>query len=577
MRYRWFRNLVLSLGILVMGRAGVIPTPARAADTSPSVFQPYPPVEAPVSSPAPTVVAAAETAESAPVASLDRPVALRDDPPRVDRQVQPTGLFSNRNADTIVYSPSANFLNARPLPMGSSDSSALPTPTPVQATPSPPDVPYSWRQSPPTSMPSPNPSSSLIVPVPGSSSAIASPSVVGEPFGAPSGDACCGGEGCAPNGCGDCGGGCCGWGDCCGGCGNGCCFGNRWFGSAEYLLWFVRGQSAPPLLTSGSIADNPPGALGQPGTSVLYGGNGLTNNPYSGVRLRGGYWFNDCHGWGLDLGGFILGSGVNNYSNSSLGTPFLARPFFNAATGAQDIEAVASPNGLTGTFSARNTFLLFGAEANLRRNLFCGCNWFIDGFAGWRMLGLNESLTMTENLAIVNSTNPSLPIGSTFVVTDRFSTSNLFNGAQIGGIGEYRVGRWYADVRASIALGGTQQVVNIAGSTVSQAPGFAPTTSTGGLLAQTSNIGNYSRGMVSMVDEIGLNIGYQFTNHIRGFVGYNFLYWTSVVRPGNQIDPVVNPNLIPPAVGGGPSRPAFSFNGSDFWAQGINVGLDIRW
>ena len=88
--------------------------------------------------------------------------------------------------------------------------------------------------------------------------------------------------------------------------------------------------------------------------------------------------------WGLDLGGFVLGSNANHFSSSSLGTPFLARPFVNALTGAQDIEAVAAPNGLTGTFSAVNTFFLYGAEANLRRNLFCGCNWYIDGFVGWR-------------------------------------------------------------------------------------------------------------------------------------------------------------------------------------------------
>jgi hypothetical protein len=341
-------------------------------------------------------------------------------------------------------------------------------------------------------------------------------------------------------------------------------------------LWFIRGQTLPPLLTSGSLAAAVPGALGQPGTAVLFGGTNLNNNPYSGARLRGGYWFNDCHGLGLDLGGFFLGGTSNSFSASSLGLPFLARPFVNALTGAQDIEAVAAP-GLAGTFTAVNTFILYGAEANLRRNVCCGCNWYIDVFAGWRLLGLNESLTMRENLAVVNSTNPALPAGSTFVVSDRFATSNLFNGGQIGAIGEYRFGRWSVDLRTSIALGGTEQNVNISGSTFSQGPGIAPTTLPGGLLALPSNIGSHTRGVVSFVQEVGLNLGYQFTNHIRGFVGYNFLFWSSVVRPGEQIDTMVNPNLIPPAVAGGPSRPVFNFNGADFWVQGVNFGLDIRW
>jgi hypothetical protein len=362
-----------------------------------------------------------------------------------------------------------------------------------------------------------------------------------------------------------------------GGCGRGCCFGNRWYGSAEYLLWFIRGQSLPPLLTTGPLTSPLPGALDQPGTAVLFGGNTLANNPYSGVRLRGGYWFNDCHGLGLDLGGFILGGNANRFTASSLGAPFLARPFFNALTGAQDIEAVAAPTGLAGTFSAVNTFFLYGAEANLRRNLFCGCNWFIDAFAGWRLLGLNESLNMRENLTVVSSTNPALPAGSTFLVNDRFATSNLFNGGQIGVIGEYRFGRWSIDVRNGIALGGTMQNVNISGFTNAQGPGIGATTMPGGLLALPSNIGSHTRGVVSFVEEVGVNLGYQFTNHIRGFVGYNFLFWSSVVRPGEQIDTNVNPNLIPPATGGGPSRPTFNFNGADFWVQGINFGIDIRW
>jgi hypothetical protein len=407
------------------------------------------------------------------------------------------------------------------------------------------------------------------------------PGIAGAPIGNPVCDGCgvpgccppCGDGACCGPVCGDgCGGGC-GWG-CCGG---GCCFPNRWYGTAEYLLWFIRGQPLPPLLTTGSLADMTPGALGQPGTTVLYGGNSISNNPYSGVRLRGGYWFGPCHGLGLDLGGFVLGGNNNRFNASSLGNPFLARPFINALTGLPDVEAVATPNGLTGSFSSTNTFILFGAEANLRRNICCGCNWYIDALAGWRLLGLNESLTVQENLAVVRSTNPALPAGSTFVVSDRFGTTNLFNGGQIGCIAEYRLGRWSIDMRTTVALGGTQQNVSISGSTFSQAPGQAGVLSTGGLLAQTSNIGHFSREIITIVPEVGINLGYQFTNHLRGFVGYNFLYWSNVVRQGNQVDLVVNPNLIPPTMNVGPQRPTFNFHGSDFWVQGIQFGLDFRW
>jgi len=602
MRQRWRRSLVLSLGILVMGRCVLF-----GADDSTPLIQPYPPVAVP-----PKTAAAEE--ESAPVASLERPIPLRDERPVADQKIQPTGLFSNNGNDSFTFGPAGSYPAARPMPAGPGASTSLPMPTPVLTTPSAPDVPYSWRPAPATSPTPQDASTGPLVPIPDASSGSSfgidppppqgsivspgiapAPGVVTGPMGAPLVDgSLLGGNGCSPGCCspgcspgcctpGCCSPGCCSPG-CCDGCGvwggclgGGCCFGNRWYGSAEYLLWFVRGDNLPPLLTSGSLAAAVPGALGQPGTTVLFGGNSYDNNPYSGTRLRFGYWFDDCHGLGLDIGGFFLGGNSNSFSASSMGLPFLARPFTNALTGMQDIEAVAAPSGLAGTYTAVSTFFLYGTEANLRRNLFCGCNWYIDAFAGWRLLGLNESLSMNENLAVVSSVNPSLPAGSTFQVHDRFATSNLFNGGQIGLMGEYRIGRWSIDARNSLALGGTEQYVNVSGSTTAAAPGILPTTSQGGLLALSSNIGPHTRSMVSFVEEVGVNLGYQFTNHIRGFVGYNFLFWSSVVQPGQQINTVVNPNLIPPVIPGGPSRPSFSFVGSDFWAQGIQFGIDVRW
>jgi hypothetical protein len=125
-----------------------------------------------------------------------------------------------------------------------------------------------------------------------------------------------------------------------------------------------------------------------------------------------------------------------------------------------------------------------------------------------------------------------------------------------------------------VALGPTQQMVNIQGSTLVN----GTTRLEGGLLALSSNIGHYSRDVFTVVPEVGLNLGYQLTDHLRLFVGYNFLYWSSVVRPGNTVQRAINPNLLPGStVMGGPDRPAFAFRGSDFWAQGVSFGLEFRY
>ncbi len=82
----------------------------------------------------------------------------------------------------------------------------------------------------------------------------------------------------------------------------------------------------------------------------------------------------------------------------------------------------------------------------------------------------------------------------------------------------------------------------------------------------------------AVVPELGLNLGYQFTPVIRGFVGYNFIYWSDVVRPGQQIDLNVNRTFQPGSAipRTGATVPGFPFTGTDFWAQGLTVGLEFR-
>ncbi len=79
-----------------------------------------------------------------------------------------------------------------------------------------------------------------------------------------------------------------------------------------------------------------------------------------------------------------------------------------------------------------------------------------------------------------------------------------------------------------------------------------------------------------MVPEISLNLGYNITPRLRALVGYTFLYWTNVGRPGDQIDLLLNPSQFPPGTLSGAPRPAFNYNDSDFWAQGLNFGAEYR-
>ena len=75
------------------------------------------------------------------------------------------------------------------------------------------------------------------------------------------------------------------------------------------------------------------------------------------------------------------------------------------------------------------------------------------------------------------------------------------------------------------------------------------------------------------------NIGYQLTPQIKLFAGYSLLWFSTVARAGEQIDPVGNTTVFPILSGNGPlvgpARPAFRFVESDFWAQGLNFGVEV--
>ena len=355
---------------------------------------------------------------------------------------------------------------------------------------------------------------------------------------------------------------------------------SRFWVNGEYLLWWLRDSNLPPLVTTSPVGTSrdQAGVLGQPGTTTLLGDSRMKHDERSGGRFSFGWWFDECRDWGLDGSFFFLGQRNNNFLASSAGSPILARPFVNVATGQEASELVAFPGVISGTVRVDIPSRLWGADGNLRHNLCRGQCWSLDKLIGFRYLDLHESLTVNEFLSVPGAAGQAPSI---IIVNDRFSTRNQFYGGQFGLAYEVRKGKWFVDVTGKVALGATHQVVNIDGTTTFVPAGTTPVTQPGGLLAQRTNSGRFTRNEFSVVPEIGLKLGCQFTQHLRGYIGYNFLYWSNVARPGQQIDRVVNTSQIPSVFGPGqlvgPARPAFTFRDTDFWAQGITFGLELRY
>ncbi len=357
----------------------------------------------------------------------------------------------------------------------------------------------------------------------------------------------------------------------------------RFWLSADYLYWVASGNHIPPLVTA-----SPPGTpqglagvLGAPGTRVLFGGNNLVDPWQSGFRFNTGYWLNQNQTFGIDVGGFFLGQASSNASFSSAGTPgstILARPFFDTLGQQQFSQLVAFPGILAGTATSLNNSSLWGADVNLRKNLFCSDCSRLDLLFGAAFLQLQDQTEVLENL-VTTSPNAGTPIGTNISVFDQFRAINSFYGPQIGLAGEIRRSMFFVNGTMKLAAGVSHQTLDVDGVTRVTVPGAGTTATPGGLLALPSNIGTYHYDRFAVVPQGGINVGIQVTRYLRVQAGYTFIYWSQVIRSGDMINTNINPTQIPrlqpaTAIQGSP-QPVFMPHYSDYWIQGVNFGATL--
>jgi hypothetical protein len=357
----------------------------------------------------------------------------------------------------------------------------------------------------------------------------------------------------------------------------------RTWASTEYLLWWIqRGPLPVPLVSTTSNLANI-GALNEPGTMVLFGagGTGLDYRSISGMRLTVGGWINHDQSIGIEASGFLLEHGSVNFAATSAGgaAPIVSIPFnatvpFNLnPAGETSLNAGGVPNQVTVSSGTQ----LWGAEANF---VLGGCHsecFYLRPFAGARYLDLRESLNLIDQF-FDGAT------GGGLLVRDSFATRNQFYGGQLGLHAGWTPGRFTVDLTTKVALGTTHEVLNVNGaSTVTLgAFGFPTGITTGGVFAEPSNIGHFSRDVFTVVPEGQLEVGFYLTPNLRIFAGYTFLFDSNVLRPGNQIDRNINPtqSVLFGGTNGvlvGPPSPLQELHRSEFWAQGVSFGVTLRY
>jgi len=356
---------------------------------------------------------------------------------------------------------------------------------------------------------------------------------------------------------------------------------DRWWTRAEYLYWLYDGMQTPPLVTTSPIGTprTDAGVLGEPGTTVLFGG-GLNNEWQSGGRAQLGYWVNLDRTFGVEAEAVWFPEQDASFAARSLGSPILARPFFDALNGEDSAELVAYPGVLRGEVLVDATTQFYSGGLRARLNS-CGaraCDCTprarrIDCLIGYRYTRLQDSLVIQEDLVSLDPLNQGL-----FEITDAFNSNNEFHGIDVGFVEQFSRGNFSFEWITKVALGINQQSVTINGFSIIDEAGLVEGFR-GGLLAQRTNIGNYNRDEFALIPELSATIGWHINSRLTLTLGYTLVYFTNVVRAGDQIDLAVNTNLLPPEADpfSGPLLPAFAFRDTNFWVHGASIGADYRW
>src|SRR5262249_44222569 len=252
---------------------------------------------------------------------------------------------------------------------------------------------------------------------------------------------------------------------------------------------------------------------------------------------------------------------------------------FDVVAGREDAALLASPTTGPGSFLVTHSLSLWGGECGPAIPLGATEHCHLVLLTGFRYLELNEELNTFEHFT-ADTAVPAFG-GSSVQDHDRFSTRNQIYTGQIGGEFEYRCGNLTVDVRGKCAFGTNHERMQIDGASAITSPTGATTVLPGGRFADLTNSVPFKRDVFCVVPEVDVNISYQVCKTLRLYAGYTFIFCSDVVRPGDQIDTGLNVSQIQTVSGPGtlfgPARPTLVPHGTDFWAQGLNFGMEFKY
>jgi len=337
----------------------------------------------------------------------------------------------------------------------------------------------------------------------------------------------------------------------------------RFWVTTEYVhYWQEKTPKLPELLSLADPTDSFP-------VGSYYGNKGMSWDDGNGVKLTAGAWLDTRKMIGVEVSGFYIPkqNQTNNYNlaagnvdaffqDYNLGSPpHIFNNFF--------------PLDASSTANFQYSTEQYGGEANALLHLgdwepSPGLRITANGLGGFRYFGLADTYSDQYN-------EPNLG----YFYSDSFKTDNNFYGANVGIHARFQYASFFADVTPKIALGVTDESVDVDGSnSVPNNPG------PGGFYASGNKLGHRSNVPFAYLPQITVKLGYDFNETVEAFVGYDALYLSDVARVENQISTNLDGNQMAGFnyVPGGPAdqSPAQGVQSSSMFEQGVTAGITLK-
>ncbi|QDU22004.1 BBP7 family outer membrane beta-barrel protein [Urbifossiella limnaea] len=330
------------------------------------------------------------------------------------------------------------------------------------------------------------------------------------------------------------------------------------FVALDFLLWATQGPGAPAVVTTGPAVLGPgfAGTPGVPGTVALFGGSRVLNDVRPGFRFDFFLPVAADGRWGVGTRFEMLGASADSLAAVADGTTVLNVP--QSVGGLPVPVYVGFPGQTAGTVTASTHTNYLGGDVHLRRNLWAGDTVRLDGVLGYRYLHLGDRIASSWD--VFGPTAPP-PLGGRVMADDGVRTRNDFNGGLLGLAPTANFGRFSVTGRMAVALGTTTSERDVTRTRV-----VVPGLTNGGLAGLTPvtlvNVGaRDQQSDFAVAPEFGLKFGWRAADALHLTAGYSFQYWSRVRRAQEHFD-----------LGGFAANPT-----TDFWAQGLSLGLELRY